>query len=164
MAGERCLRGSLQVHKGNGKGATIPALVRNLTYEEAIEFMTIENLQREDLNELEDARAFQTYLTLKGTDAVEDLASTIGVDPRYIRRRVRVLNFPKKALDLWAKGAMRYGHLEQFLRLGTKQEVLEATPCYSWQHAATTTLTTSRPRLCATALWSKAPTGSCRGR
>jgi ParB family chromosome partitioning protein len=125
VAGERRFRASLQVHHGNGHGATIPALVRDLTDEEAIEFMTIENLQRENLTELEEARAFQHYLSVKGEDAAEELAQKIGVDPRYVRRRVRVLSLPKKALDMWEQGELRYGHLEQFLRLGTKGEVLE---------------------------------------
>jgi ParB family transcriptional regulator, chromosome partitioning protein len=125
VAGERRFRACLKVHEANGRGATIPALVRKLSDDEAVEFMTIENLQREDLTEIEEARAFQQYLALKGEDAVEDLASRIGVDPRYVRRRVRVLDLPKKALDMWEKRELRYGHLEQLLRLGTKQEVLD---------------------------------------
>ena len=126
VAGERRFRACLEVHKNNGKKpAVIPSLVRTLTDEEAIEFMTVENLQRKNLNELEEARAFQTYLTIKWKDAAEDLASRIGVDPRYIRRRVRVLDLPEKALKMWSEGTLRYGHLEQFLRLGSKGEVLE---------------------------------------
>jgi ParB family chromosome partitioning protein len=125
VAGERRFRATLKAHHGNGRGATIPALIRDLSDEEALEIMAIENLQRENLNELEEARAFRTYLTLKGDDAAEELASKIGVDPRYVRRRVRVLSLPKKALEMWEKREVRYGHLEQFLRLGTKQEVLD---------------------------------------
>jgi hypothetical protein len=87
--------------------------------------MTIENLQRENLSELEEARAFQTFLALKGDDAVEDLASRIGADPRYVRRRVHVLSLPGAVLDLWGKGELRYGHLEQLLRLGTEEEIAE---------------------------------------
>ena len=125
VAGERRFRATLKVHHGKGRGATIPALIRDLSDEEAIEIMTIENLQRENLNAWRRPAPSDIYLTLKGDDAAEELALKIGVDPRYVRRRVRVLSLPKKALEMWEKGEVRYGHLEQFLRLGTKQEVLD---------------------------------------
>src|SRR3989304_3191232 len=57
VAGERRLRASSQAGL-----QTIPAIVRELTDEQAFDFMLIENLQREDLTEAEEAQSFQSYV------------------------------------------------------------------------------------------------------
>jgi len=116
--GERRFRASKQAGLD-----TVPALIRDLDDETAFDLMTIENLQREDLNELEEARSFKSWLDKKGPDAVKELAERTGIDARYIRRRIRVLDLPKKILKTWEKGAIKYGHLEQLMRLKTKKEI-----------------------------------------
>lgn len=92
VAGERRWRAASAVAKENGglAGTTIPAMVRELTDDEAFDVMTIENLQREDLSEREEAEGFKAYLDRKGEDALPDLSSRTGIDPRYIRRRGRL--------------------------------------------------------------------------
>lgn len=131
VAGERRFRASSRLAEENGgmEDARIPAMVRELSDDEAFEIMTIENLQREDLTELEEARSFQIYLKRKGKDALPELAERTGINPRYIRRRVAVLNLPKKVLKLWEKGTLKYGHLEQLARLKDKAGILE---CIEW--------------------------------
>ena len=64
VAGERRYRAALAVAEENGgpDHYQIPAIVKEMTDDEAFEFMTVENLQREDLTELEEARNFQIYL------------------------------------------------------------------------------------------------------
>lgn len=119
VAGERRYRASIDA------GLTaIPAIVRELSDDDALDIMTIENLQREDLTELEEAQNFKTWLDARGDDAALTLAGRIGVDARYIRRRVKVLELPREILDAWDKGDLLYGHLEQFLRLGSPEEVM----------------------------------------
>jgi len=88
VAGERRYRALCQVAQENGglEAARIPAMVREFSDDEAFEIMTIENLQREDLTELEEAQSFQTYLNRKGKDALPELAERTGINPRYIRR------------------------------------------------------------------------------
>ena len=103
----------------------IPAIIRELTDDEAFEMMTIENLQREDLTELEEAHSFQDYLARKGDDALPELAERTGINEKYIRRRVKILSLPKKVLGAWDKGTLKYGHLEQLCRLAEKKDVLE---------------------------------------
>ena len=119
VAGERRFRAKYQVASENGgpESGTIPCIVKDLTDDEAFDIMTIENIQREDLTELEEARNFQMYLDRKGPDAVEELASRTGIHPAYIRRRVRVLALPKTVLSKWDAGKLKYGHLEQLCRL-----------------------------------------------
>jgi ParB family chromosome partitioning protein len=105
--------------------STIPALVRNYTNEQAFEVMTIENLQREDLTDFEEANCFMTYIEARGESGIPALAERIGLDPRYIRRRVRVMALPAPVLEAWSKGKILYGHCEQFLRLPDEETILE---------------------------------------
>lgn len=121
--GERRLKASIVVSKKNGgpEKSTIPALIRELNDDQAFELTTIENLQREDLNELEEAQGFKMFADRKGEEALPELAERTGKDIRYIRRRLAVLTLPKKVLKSWQNGDLRYGHLQQLLRLGNKK-------------------------------------------
>ncbi|RJX19010.1 MAG: ParB/RepB/Spo0J family partition protein [Desulforudis sp.] len=124
VAGERRFRALSQISRENGNGdSLIPAVIRELDDDQAFEVQTIENLVREDLTELEEARCFQAYLERrKGVVALEGLAERTGVNPRYIRRRVAVLALPESVLEAWETGAVVYGHLEQLLRLNDDKE------------------------------------------
>ncbi|OGD09382.1 MAG: hypothetical protein A2Y86_05200 [Candidatus Aminicenantes bacterium RBG_13_62_12] len=95
----------------------IPAVVRELTDKQAFDFMLIENLQREDLTEFEEAESFQLYVGRHGDKAALELAGRTGISPRYIRRRMAVLHLPEYVLEGWRKGRLKYGHLEQLLRV-----------------------------------------------
>lgn len=97
--------------------ATIPAIVKDLTDDQAFDIMTIENLQREDLTEAEEARSFKAYVDTKGPAAIEDLAQRSGISARYIRRRVQVMELPAQILKEWEDGKIAFGVLEQLLRL-----------------------------------------------
>lgn len=102
--------------------ATIPAMIRDLSDDEAFEFMMIENLQREDLTDLEEAESFKGFIEnrkKKGTNgsAIDELGKRIGLNPRYIRSRVDVMSLPKYILKEWNTGKLCYGHLEQLLRV-----------------------------------------------
>jgi ParB/RepB/Spo0J family partition protein len=102
--------------------ATIPAVIRDLSDGEAFEFMMIENLQREDLTDLEEAQSFKGFIESRkkeGTNgsAIDELGKRIGLNPRYIRSRIDVLSLPKYALKEWDKGTLSYGHLRQLLRI-----------------------------------------------
>ena len=125
VAGERRFRAMYRVASENGgpENGKIPVIVKELSDDEAFEIMTIENIQRDDLTELEEARNFQMYLDRKGADAAEELASRTGIQPTYIRRRVRVLSLPKTVLTKWDNGHLKYGHLEQLCRLKGVGEV-----------------------------------------
>ena len=112
VAGERRLRASLEAGL-----KMIPAIVRELTDEQAFDFMLIENLQREDLTEFEEAQSFQLYIGRHGEKGALELAGRTGISPRYIRRRMAVLHLPEYALEGWRKGKLKYGHLEQLLRV-----------------------------------------------
>ncbi len=123
VAGNRRFMASLRVMDERGLGTpTIPAVIRNLSDDEAFEFMMIENLQREDLTDLEEAQSFKGFIEnrkKKGTNgsAVDELGQKTGINPRYIRSRIQVLSLPKYILKKWQEDRVVYGHLEQFLRV-----------------------------------------------
>lgn len=127
--GERRWRASLAAAEQNGgpEGKTIPTMVRELSDGEAFDLMCIENLQREDLTELEEARGFKIYVDKRGKDSISDLADRTGIDPRYIRRRLAVLSLPRATLRAWEKGDVKFGHLEQLCRLKDQKEIREYT-------------------------------------
>ena len=127
VAGERRWRAACRVAEENGgrtgANAKIPAMVRTLSDEEAFEVMVLENLQREDLTELEEAQSFDAYLKRKGEGGLKDLAERTGIDARYIRRRVRVLALPAPVVTAWGEGKLHYGHLEQLARVEEPEKI-----------------------------------------
>jgi ParB/RepB/Spo0J family partition protein len=125
VCGERRYRAKMAIAAQNGGIGkhTIPTIVRALSDEDAFELTIIENLQRQDLNPLEEAESFKAFLDRRGRDAAGELADRIGVSAAYVRRRVAVLDLPKCALKAWHKGRMTYGHLEQLKRLTDKKQI-----------------------------------------
>jgi len=127
VAGERRFRALSRIAEQNGgiDNTAIPAMIRYLTDEQTFDIMTIENLQREDLTELEEALSFKAYFDRKGKDSIQDLAGRTGINPSYIHRRIHVLDLPKYVLNAWGKGKIKYGHCEQLARLKEKKEILD---------------------------------------
>lgn len=127
IAGERRFRASCEIANANGgmKAHTIPAIVREMSDNDAFDVMTIENLQREDLTEMEEARSFRIYIDRHGDDAIADLAQRCGIHPGYIRRRLQVLTLPADVLKAWEGGEIKFGHCEQLLRLKDEKQILE---------------------------------------
>ena len=126
VAGERRWRASKLIASENGgpEHATIPAIVQEMTSDEAFDLMTIENLQREDLTEIEEAQSFKSYLDKKGKEALPELAERTGIKPSYISRRVAVLTLPAEVLKAWEDGKIKYGHCEQLYRVKDKKLIL----------------------------------------
>ena len=118
VAGERRFRASVDIEKDG----VIPAIVKELSEDEAFEFMIIENLQREDLTEMEEAQSFKEFVDKKGEGSIVELADRTGIRPGYIRRRIAILALPAFVLKAWEKEELKYGHLEQLLRIKNKTE------------------------------------------
>ena len=95
VAGERRFKASVKLGL-----PTIPAVVRELSDEAAYDFMLIENLQRADLTELEEAQSFKAWADKhKGDGAVKELGEKTGIRPPYIRTRIAALTLPKPVLE-----------------------------------------------------------------
>lgn len=124
LAGERRHRAMGIIVSEDPTRSTIPAIIRECGDDEAFEICFIENLQRQDLSEAEEARAFADYVDQKGADGVVTLAERLGVSPRYVRRRVEIMRLPRPLIWAWQKEILQYGHLEQFLRIEGKKDRL----------------------------------------
>ena len=87
----------------------IPALVRELTDREVTALALIENLQREDLNPVEEARAYQRLSEDEGMTQAE-IARMVEKSRSHVANIQRLLNLPDKVLDLVEAGQLSMGH------------------------------------------------------
>ncbi len=99
----------------------IPAIVKKIDEAKKAEFAIIENIQRENLNPVEEAFAYKTLLeNFKITQ--EELAKRLGKKRATIANTVRILNLPQETLDLIEDGRLSLGHAK--VLLGVKDKVL----------------------------------------
>jgi ParB family transcriptional regulator, chromosome partitioning protein len=104
VAGERRWLASRRAGK-----PTIPAVVREISNEQAMEITIIENLQREDLNPMEQARAFER-LSREFSFTQEQIAVRTGKDRASISNFIRLLKLPQEIQDLVERGDLSLGH------------------------------------------------------
>jgi len=87
----------------------IPVLIRNLEEEKQIEASLIENIQREDLNPLEIAQAFQKMIDLLHYSQAE-VAEKVGKDRASVTNYIRLLKLPEEIKNLLADRSISMGH------------------------------------------------------
>ena len=104
--------------------ATIPAVVRQISNEQAMEITIIENLQREDLNPVEQARAFERLSREFGMTQ-EQIATRTGKDRASIANFIRLLKLPEAVQDAMESGALSFGHGKVLLGMAEFPEHLE---------------------------------------
>ncbi len=104
VAGERRWLASKQAGK-----TTIPAVVRQISNEQAMEITIIENLQREDLNPMEQERAFER-LSREFAMTQEQIAARTGKDRTSIANFIRLLKLPSTIQDALEEGVLSFGH------------------------------------------------------
>jgi len=95
----------------------VPVFVRELSEGKAFEAALVENLQREDLNPLETARAFQRLLD-DHNHTQDSLAQLIGKDRSTIANALRLLKLPESVLDLIESKELTEGHGRALLSAG----------------------------------------------
>jgi ParB family chromosome partitioning protein len=96
--------------------ATIPATVRQISNEQAMEITIIENLQREDLNPMEQARAFERLSREFGLTQ-EQIATRTGKDRASIANFIRLLKLPQPFQEALENGQLSFGHGKVLLGL-----------------------------------------------
>jgi len=104
VAGERRWLASKMAEK-----SMIPAVVRELSDEQAMEMTIIENLQREDLNPMEQARAFERLSREFGLSQ-EQIAARTGIERATIAHFVRLMKLPETIQELLETGELSFGH------------------------------------------------------
>lgn len=119
LAGERRFRAS----KAAGK-ETIPAIVRDATDEQMMEIAVMENLQREDLNPLEEAEAYEMLMTHLDITQVE-VSRRLGKSRPYIANYLRLLNLPAEVKEMLQKGQLSMGQARTLLAVKNKTELIK---------------------------------------
>ena len=104
IAGERRWRGAqiAGIHE-------IPALIKNISDETVKEIALIENIQRENLNSVEEARAYKAILNNKNTD-YEKLSQSVGKSKSHISNTIRLLELDEEILQYIVSGKLTMGH------------------------------------------------------
>lgn len=120
VAGERRLRASKLI--GLKK---IPAVIRKFNDQEMLEIALIENIQREDLNPIEEAAAYKQMLA-NFSITQEELAERVGKSRSNISNMIRLLKLNKKIKKYLEKGAITIGHARALLSLENQEEQLRA--------------------------------------
>ncbi|MCR5593236.1 MAG: ParB/RepB/Spo0J family partition protein [Saccharofermentans sp.] len=103
----------------------IPAIIRDLTDQQTMEQALIENLQREDLNPLEEAFAMDNLLKSPGMNQ-EKLAKKLGKPRATIANTVRLINIDESLQDYIRNGDLSAGHAKALLALKSSEDQRKA--------------------------------------
>jgi ParB family chromosome partitioning protein len=100
----------------------VPALVREATDREAFELALVENLQRADLNAIEEAEAYEVLATDHGLTQ-EEIAARVGKERSTVANALRLLKLPEEVRDAVRSGQLDMGHARALLGLGGADEM-----------------------------------------
>lgn len=103
----------------------IPAVVRDINDQQAAEISLIENIQRDDLTVVEEARAYRRLSEQFGYTQ-ETVAERIGKSRAYVANTMRILNLPGEVLEMLDKGELNAGHARPLLALPTPAQQIAA--------------------------------------
>lgn len=119
IAGERRLRAAVLC------GLTkVPCIVRDKKHNDALEISLIENIQRQDLNPIETARAFQKLIDdfeLKQ----EDIATKVGKDRATVANYLRLLHLPQEVQAMVSEDKLSMGHARAIVSAGSPVQQLD---------------------------------------
>ena len=103
--------------------ATIPAIVRQASDEQTLEMTIVENLQRADLNPMEQARAYQR-LSQDFQMTQEQMAQRTGKERASVANFLRLLRLPESVQQKVESGAISFGHARTLLALDSPETIL----------------------------------------
>ncbi len=101
----------------------VPVTIREMTDEEASVFALIENLQREDLNPVEEAEGLKSLIETYGFTQ-EEAADRVGKSRVAVTNTLRLLKLPQSVLRLLGEGKLTAGHSRALLSLDDEKEML----------------------------------------
>ena len=115
LAGERRYRASIAAGLSE-----IPVIIKKLSDQDMMVHSIIENLQREDLNPIEEAKAYQSLIEKGYTHA--DIAAKMGKSRPYITNLVRLLTLPDFILNEVEAGKLSQAHARLLIQLSTDEQ------------------------------------------
>ena len=120
IAGERRWRAARMANLSE-----VPVVVVEADDKKVMELALIENLQRQDLNPVEEAMGYQTLMSDYGLTQ-EETASRVGKSRPAVANALRLLNLPLDVMDMVRSGKLSAGHARAVLSLKTEKKQLEA--------------------------------------
>ena len=103
----------------------IPALVRDVPDRQMLEFALVENIQRENLNPIEEAKAYSALAESAGLTH-DQISERVGKQRVSVTNSMRLLGLPPEVQDMVSRGTLSAGHARALLALGSGGEVLGA--------------------------------------
>lgn len=100
----------------------VPAVIREMTDAEEMLFALIENLQREDLTPLEEARGYRTLIDSQGFTQ-EEVSQAVGKSRPAVTNALRLLNLPEDLQDMLEKGELSAGHARTLLSFKNEEDM-----------------------------------------
>ena len=124
ISGERRLRACKELKK-----ETIPAIIRDVKDEDMLELALIENIQRDNLNPIEEASAYKRLQDEFGLTH-EEVSTKVGKERSTITNMLRLLNLPFKIQEYVSRGTISVGHARVLLGMDefdAQEKLCEAT-------------------------------------
>jgi ParB family chromosome partitioning protein len=103
----------------------VPAVIIEADDKKAMELALIENLQRQDLNPVEEALGYQSLMKDYGLTQ-EDAARRVGKSRPAVANALRLLQLPEEVLEMLRSGKLTAGHARAVLSIGTEKKQREA--------------------------------------
>ena len=120
VAGERRLRAAQLIGL-----IRVPVIVREFDDRAMMELALIENIQREDLNPIDEAKAYQALIEKVGLTH-EQLSERVGKQRTTITNAIRLLGLPPEVMDMVSRGTLSGGHARALLALENRGDQLAA--------------------------------------
>lgn len=103
----------------------VPVQIKELNDFEAMQIALIENLQRENLNPVEEAEGYRDLLN-RYNMSHEDIAKAVGRSRSAVSNAVRLLSLPKEVLSMLSKGDITTGHAKALLSFNDEEKMIDA--------------------------------------
>ncbi|MCI5773743.1 MAG: ParB/RepB/Spo0J family partition protein [Erysipelotrichaceae bacterium] len=119
IAGERRFRAAKKAGLDH-----VPAIIVDFNDEQMMEIAILENVQREDLNAIEEANAYKNLMDRLGYTQ-ELLAKRVGKSREYCANILRLLKLPLEVQDMVSKGQLALGHVRPLITLDDEDKIIE---------------------------------------
>lgn len=133
VAGNRRLDACRKLH-----WMKMPCLIREFSDKQAYEVGLIENLERDSLTPIEEAKAFQHYVNERGWGGVSELARSIGKSKEYVSHRMSLLTLPKEVLELISTDKISKSSAHELVWLNQPKEQQELADAIASKNVPTT--------------------------
>ena len=137
VAGERRFRAATK-----NKLNEVPCIVESFENQDSLEVALIENLQREDLNPVEEAQGYDRLKREFGLTQ-EDISTFTGKARSTIANALRILKLPQEVLDLISSGKIDKGHAKVLLSLKNPKDIISQAKTISAQGISVSALSSS---------------------